>query len=145
MRWRIENRFYEVTQTLECEPKTLGYPKAALFAFCLALVASNAVALLQPALRAPHDSDEVANMSHHYMTTDIVEPLAGMLIVLPAKEWKIFGAMAPVELAKTLRTIAGYVEPAYYRKAKRGPKKPPTPNCGRTTHVSTHKLIQARK
>src|SRR5262249_54866161 len=40
-RWTIEGRFYEVTQTLNCEPNTLGYPKAALFAFCLALVASN--------------------------------------------------------------------------------------------------------
>lgn len=42
--WTIEGRFYEVTQTLDCEPNTLAYPKAALFAFCLALVASNAVA-----------------------------------------------------------------------------------------------------
>ena len=53
-RWTIEGRFYEVTQTLNCEPNTLGYPKAALFAF-LALVASNAVALLRASLRAVHD------------------------------------------------------------------------------------------
>jgi hypothetical protein len=146
-RWRIEHRFYEVTQTLECEPNTLGYPKAALFAFCLAMVASNAVALLKASLRAAHDIDEVANMSHHYMATDIVEPLTGMLIVLPPEKWKIFGTMTPVELAKNLRRIAGHVDPAYYRKAKRGPKKPPTPKtiCARGSHVSTHKLIQARK
>ena len=146
-RWRIENRFYEVTQTLECEPNTLGYPKAALFAFCLAMVASNAVALLKASLRAVHDTDAVANMSHHYMATDIVEPLTGMMIVLPAQEWNVFGKMAAVELAKNLRKIAGHVDPAYYRKAKRGPKKPPTPKtiCKRGSHVSTHKLIQARK
>ena len=44
-RWTIEDRFYELAQTLDGEPNTLGYPAAALFAFCLALVASNAVAL----------------------------------------------------------------------------------------------------
>jgi len=32
-RWSIETLFYEVTQTLQCEIKTLGYPSAALFAF----------------------------------------------------------------------------------------------------------------
>ena len=146
-RWRIENRFYEVTQTLECEPNTLGYPKAALFAFCLAMVASNAVALLKASLRAVHDDDAVADMSHHYMATDIVEPLSGMLIVLPPEEWKIFASMPATELANTLRTIAGHVDPAYYRKAKRGPKKPPTPKtlCKRGSHVSTHRLIQARE
>jgi hypothetical protein len=146
-RWRIENRFYEVTQTLECEPNTLGYPKAALFAFCLAMVASNAVALVKASLRAVHDVDAVANMSHYYMATDIVEPLTGMLIALPPEKWKIFGSMPAIELAKHLRRIAGHVDPAYYRKAKRGPKKPPTPKsfCKRGSHVSTQKLILARK
>ena len=52
-RWTIEGRFYEVTQTLDCEPNTLGYPQAALFAFCLALVASNAVALMKASLCRP--------------------------------------------------------------------------------------------
>jgi hypothetical protein len=146
-RWKIENRFYEVTQTLECEPNTLGYPKAALFAFCLAMVASNGVALLKASLRAVHDVAEVANMSQHYMATDIVEPMTGMMIVLPPKFWKPFGVMPPVELAQTLRKIAGHVDPAYYRKAKRGPKKPPTPKGARKHggHVSTHRLIQARE
>jgi hypothetical protein len=146
-RWRIENRFYEVTQTLECEPNTLGYPKAALFAFCLAMVASNAMALLKASLRAAHDVKDVANMSHHYMATDIVEPIAGMLIVLPPKTWNIFRDMPAVELADTLRKIAGHVDPAYYRKAKRGPKKPPPTKtrCKLGSHVSTHKLIQARE
>lgn len=145
-RWRIENRFYEVTQTLECEPNTLGYPKAALFAFCLAMVASNAVALLKASLRSVHDAEAVANMSHHYMAADIIEPITGMLIVLPTEAWKIFRAMSPTELAVTLCKIASHVNPAYYRKAKRGPKKPVARAFIRNGgHVSTHKLLQSRK
>jgi IS4 transposase len=62
-RWTIEARFYEVAQTLNCEPNTLAYPQAALFAFCLALVASNAVALMKAALRSVHPADGVEAMS----------------------------------------------------------------------------------
>jgi hypothetical protein len=53
-RWTIERFFLEVATTLECEIDTLCYPRAALFAFCLGLLASNAVALLKGALRAGH-------------------------------------------------------------------------------------------
>ena len=35
----IENLFQVVTENYQCEIKTLGYPQAALFSFCLALVA----------------------------------------------------------------------------------------------------------
>ena len=48
-RWTIETAFLELTTTLSCEMRTLGYPKAALFAFCLALVAYNAVAVIKAA------------------------------------------------------------------------------------------------
>ena len=44
----------ELAQTLNGEPNTLGYPKAALFAFCLALVASNAMALIRASVRQIH-------------------------------------------------------------------------------------------
>ena len=53
-RWSIETAFFEITTTLTCEINTLGYPKAALFAFCLALLAYNAVSLIKAALRSEH-------------------------------------------------------------------------------------------
>jgi IS4 transposase len=146
-RWRIENRFYEVTQTLECEPNTLGYPKAALFAFCLAMVAANGVALIRASLRAVHDPEAVAKMSNHYMAREISRTTPGMLIVLPAHNWESFGQLSPEELAERLREVARYVNPAFYKKAKRGPKKPPPPKgtFQSGAHVSTHKLIQTGK
>ena len=48
-RWTIETAFVELTTTLACEMRTLGYPKAALCALCLALVAYNAVAVIKAA------------------------------------------------------------------------------------------------
>jgi hypothetical protein len=146
-RWTIERRFYDVTQTLDCEPNTLGYPKAALFAFCLALVASNAVALLKASLRAVHKPEEVEEMSHYYIALEVRQTYPGMMIALLPKEWTRFAQLSVSAWAKTLREGARHVCPAHYRKAHRGPKKP-TPakdeykNGG---HVSTHKLLQQGK
>lgn len=36
-RWNIEGMFQVITDTFNCELNTLGYPKAALFVFCLAI------------------------------------------------------------------------------------------------------------
>lgn len=146
-RWTIEGRFYEVTQTLNCEPNTLGYPKAALFAFCLALVASNAVALLRASLRTVHDHGEVEEMSRYYVALEVRGTYAGMMIALPPERWTIFARLDATALAKALKEVALHVQPKKYRKAHRGPKKPPPPkgkykNGG---HVSTHKLLQKRQ
>jgi IS4 transposase len=42
-RWQSETLFQVLTENLCCEINTLGYPKAALFTFCIALVAYNAI------------------------------------------------------------------------------------------------------
>jgi hypothetical protein len=44
---RALTAFFEIITTLACEINTLGYSKAALFTFCLALLAYNAVSLLK--------------------------------------------------------------------------------------------------
>ena len=49
--WTIETAFQELEATLDGEINTLGYPKAALFAFCVALVASyNLMSVIKAAL-----------------------------------------------------------------------------------------------
>jgi hypothetical protein len=146
-RWTIEGRFYEITQTLDCEPNTLGYPKAALFAFCLALVASNAVALIRASLRAVHGAEAVNEMSRYYIALEVRQTYIGMMVALPAQRWLGFGKFSAAQLATLLKEVARHVRPERYRKARRGPKKPATPkdrykNGG---HVSTQRLIQGRK
>lgn len=145
-RWTIENRFYEVTQTLDCEPNTLGYPKAALFAFCLALVASNAVALLRASLRAVHGEQVVAEMSSYYLATEVRQTYVGMMVALPPESWSAFQTLSASQLAKVLRRMAQHVKPARYRKARRGPKKPPPPRdeYKNGEHVSTQRLLDKR-
>ena len=72
-RWTIEGLFGEVRQTLDCEIKTLAYPKAALFAFCVGLLAVNAVAVLKAALRVVHGEKQAVNLSAYYLTLEIRE------------------------------------------------------------------------
>ena len=48
-RWSVETLFQTVTKNFEGEIQTLGYPKAALFSFCLALVSYNILAVVRRA------------------------------------------------------------------------------------------------
>jgi IS4 transposase len=146
-RWSIETLFYEVTQTLECEIKTLCYPPAALFVFCLALMAANAVAVLKAALRASHGEETADAMSAYYLALEIKQVYVGMMIALPPEDWASFRTMTAAQFAAELKRIAAQMDLDYYRKSKRGPKKPPPPmdryrNGG---HVSTHKLLKDKK
>jgi hypothetical protein len=146
-RWTIEGRFYEVTQTLDCEPRTLGYPKAALFAFCLALMASNAVALLKAALRSVHGGERVAALSVYYLTLEVRQTYRGMMIALPEAAWEFLRELSAAALAQVLREVASQVDLARYAKAKRGPKKKPPPR-GRYIngkHIATQQLLESRK
>jgi IS4 transposase len=145
-RWSIETLFYEVTQTLACEIKTLCYPPAALFVFCLALMAANAVAVLKAALRATHGVEEADEMSAYYLALEIKQVHEGMMIALPPDAWTLFRTMSVATFAAGLKQMAAYMDLGYYRKSKRGPKKPPPPkdqyrNGG---HVSTYKLLKEK-
>ena len=83
-RWSIETAFFEITTTLSCEIKTLGYPKAALFAFGLALLAYNAVSLIKAALRSAHGRQKVNDeVSSYYLSLEIGRTYDGMMIAIP--------------------------------------------------------------
>ena len=135
-----------MSQTLQAEPQALAYPKAALFAFCLALLASNATALLKAALRAEHGPEAVETLSVYYAALDIQQVHRGMMIALPAPHWERFRVLSAVELAAALREMARAIDLVRYRKATRGPKKPVARKVYRNGgHVSTHKLLQERQ
>lgn len=145
-RWTIEGLFLEMAATLNAEPQTLAYPKAALFAFCLGLLASNAAALLKAAVRAEHGQEAAETLSAYYAALDIQQVHRGMMIALPAPQWERFRAMSAAELAATLRQMARAIDLRRYRKATRGPKKPLARKVYRNGgHVSTHKVLQERE
>jgi hypothetical protein len=146
-RWSIETAFFELTPTLSCEINPLGYPKAALFTFCLALLAYNAVSLIKAALRSEHGRQKVNDeVSSSYLSLEIGRTYDGMRIAIPAPHWALFRAGSDQEFAAVLRELASSVNLSRYQKHPRGPKKKPPE---RTTyqngkHVSTAKLLAQR-
>jgi Transposase DDE domain len=142
-RWTIEALFLEVTTTLACEIKTLCYPKAALFVFCLALLAANAVAVIKAALRAARGEGEADELSGYYLALEVKQVHEGMMIALPGPRWEAIARMSVPEFARLLREIAAHVDLDRYRKSSRGPKKPPPKKSQYKNggHVSTHKLL----
>jgi hypothetical protein len=146
-RWTIETVFQRLTVALTCEINTLGYPKAALFGFCLALVAYNAVALVQASLRAVHGHEIVEKqVSWYYVCTHIAKVYEGMMMAVPARHWRIFRKMEDAEFTGVLRQLATNIDLTKFQKHPRGPKKPPPQKTSgaKIKHVATARIIAKR-
>ena len=146
-RWEIENAFYILTMTLNCEMKSNCHPRCALFQFCMAMVAYNCRQVLLAAMCAEHDEEDVAQMSQYQVAIDMVRPMEGMLTAINEAEWDGLTPSSPRSLAAFLRRVAHHVPIKSYRKTRRGPKKPKPKRkrCKAGTHISTAKLLQARR
>jgi hypothetical protein len=146
-RWTIETAFQHLTVDLACEVDTLGYPKAALFGFCVALVAYNVVAVVKGALRAAHGAEYVEEqLSMYYLTVEVAQVATGMEIALGPEPWEIFQQMNIPEFAATLVALAQHLDTKKYTKHKRGSKKkPPQKLSGKYhSHVSTARILALR-
>ena len=147
-RWTIETAFQEIAENLEGEIETLGYPRAALFAFCMALVGFNLVSVIRTTLQAAHPDDDAAkNISFYYACDEIAHTYRGLNLVLNDDDWeKEFATLTPKQLAKRLLEIAAEVNLPRYRKHPRGPKKPPLKmNKRRRNHVSTARILAEKR
>lgn len=147
-RWTLETAFQELEGHFHSEINTLGYPKAALFGFCLALVAYNALAVVWAALRSVHGASTVdQEVSGYYIAHEIAETYQGMMIAIPEPEWRVFVTMTTAELVVTLLELAQHVRLRAFRKHPRGPKKPQPKRHAdpQQPHVSTAKLLRNRK
>lgn len=147
-RWTIETAFAEVAKNLAGEIETLGYPRAALFSFCSALVAFNLLSVVMAALRGAHNAENIDDkVSIYYMADEVAHTQRGMMVALDSAYWtRTYAALSPIQLARQLVRIAATVNLSRYRKHKRGPKKTAKPlNKKRRTHASTARLLaQAR-
>jgi hypothetical protein len=146
-RWTIEAVFHELTMALQCEVNTLGYPKAALFTFCVALLLENTLAMLKGSLRAVHGETATAELSGNLLSYELQTTYEGMMVAVPAEHWTVFATMTLKQFVAQLKSLAKRVDVEKFRKSKRGPKKPPPPhekyhNGG---HASTEKILRSRK
>jgi len=155
-RWTIETAFAKLTQDLRCELNTLGYPKAALFSFCVAVVMYNALSTVIAAMRVTHPevatsesrtSGQQRTFSFYYLADEISGVARGMAIAVPAACWTdAFASLTTKQMAKTLLWLARRVDVKQFLTNPYGPKarkkKPKTTTRG--GHVSTHRILQQR-
>lgn len=132
--------------TLRCEVDTLGYPKAALFVFCVALMLENTLSMLMGSLRSVHGDEAVDVLSTDALSYELQGTYEGMMVAIPPEEWVPFGTMSLSAFVKELKSQAKRVDVIRYRKHRRGPKKP-MPARGQYHnggHASTAKILALR-
>jgi VCBS repeat-containing protein len=147
-RWTIEGGFLDLTTTLDCEINTLCFPRAALFVFCVAVMAYNLQSAIKGVMRSEHGAEKVENdLSRYFVAGEIGQVYRGMMVALPPEEWAIFRHISLTEYVVFLKKLARNVDFERYPKAHRGPKKakPKRHYDPEHPHVSVAKLLLTRK
>jgi len=143
-RWTLETMFHSLTQMLQGELATLGYPRAALFGFSVALATYNVLSTVQAALRAAFGVEKVQNeVSGYYIANQVRKTAFGMSIAIDASAWEPFQTGTATTLAKQLLRLAANVNLRKLKRHPRGEKKP-VPKRTRFRgkgHVSTARLL----
>jgi IS4 transposase len=147
-RWSVEGMFQVITDVFHCELKTLGYPRAALFVFAMAVVAFNILSTLKTALKAVHGVGKIeAGLSDFYLVEEVQGTFRGMMIALPAPLWQPWADLTVEAFAETLKQWATNVDLKRFSSAPRGPKKAKTKGIydPKHPHVSTARLLQQKE
>lgn len=145
-RWAIEHAFYVLTMTLTSEVKSLGHPLAALFVFCIAMVAYNCSRVLTACLTAAHGEEAVQELSEYSISHEIAYTTDGLLAVFTEDEWNARIPRTAGAQAKFLIRVARHVDLERHRKSQRGAKKKPPERTGFQNggHVATARLLAER-
>jgi len=147
-RWTIETAFQELTVYLKCEINTLGYPPAALFSFCVALVSYMILALIKAALSSVYGADRIdKELSGYYLADELSAIYPGMMIAVSDDKWLVFRQYSEEELIEFLKLLAKNVNMWRFKKNPRGPKKPVAKRKAdpKHPHVSTARILAKRK
>ena len=139
-RWTIETQFQLLTVSLHCEVPGLGKPRAALFAFAMSLVASNALAVVRASLRAAHGKEAEAEVSGHYLADEIAAEYRTLAKYLPAEKWKGWRKLGAKEMASLLTEIARQVNMAELLRNQRGRRSLRTRSRFITESINTSRL-----
>jgi len=147
-RWGIETAFQRLESHFHSEINSLGYPKAALFGFCLSLVAFNLYAVIMASLRAAHPDKNIKDeVSEYYIADDISSVYEGMMIAVDDEDWNVFRETDSSSMAFLLVHLAEHVDLKKFKKHKRSIKKPKAKQKWdkNNPHVSTFKIISESK
>jgi IS4 transposase len=143
-RWTIETLFHILEKNFAGEIPSLGHPKAALFCFCLALVAYNILAVIRRTLGSVHGVGKIeSSLSEFYLVDEIQGTYRGLMIAIEPVHWRGFEFLSLPQLSLLLLDLAGRVNLKSFLKQPRSQKqkKPDLIVDRRHNHVSTARLL----
>ena len=147
-RWTIETAFQHLADYFNSEINALGYPRAALFGFCVALVSYIILSVIKAAMSSVHGANVVENeISGYYLADELSATYRGMLIAISNENWVVFQQMTAHKFTTILKQLAEKMKLYRFQKHPRGPKKPQPKRKGskNTPHVSTSQILAKRK
>ncbi len=148
-RWRIETAFQQLAVCLKGEIETLGYPKAALFSFCMALMMFNVLSVIKTSVAAGQaDRDLAEELSTYYLALEITGTWEGIRIAISDEEFSnLEGKRTSSQLARRLKQLGKRVNLDKVLKSHRGPKRPPPKrkSGNRGNHVATSRILAQRR
>jgi len=147
-RWTIETAFQQLATTLQSEIKTLGYPEAALFSFCVAMTMHNILSVIKTSIGCAYGDAMLAEeVSSYYAANDISESWRGFVTAINQDEFEsLYGEMTLKQISQELVRIGQQLDFSQFQKSHRGPKNPP-PNResgNRGNHISTARILAKR-
>jgi IS4 transposase len=149
-RWSIENMFQWLESVLHSEVRTLGYPRAALFAFSVAVLAFNALNSIRTAVEQQHGiaPNAPAGISLYYVANEIRTGYRGMMIAVPTTVWDHYDGLSDKDLSRAFLEMAALADPSTLRKHPRGVKKVVkkgyAPGHVARSHVATARVLSRR-
>lgn len=150
-RWSIEGMFQWLEAVLHSEVRTLGYPRAALLAFAVAIVAFNVLSTIQSAVERQHgiEPQAKAGVSLYYVANEIKIGYHGLIIAVASEAWYPYRDLSDKDFSRALLEIATHVNPRTLRKHPRGPKKVVkkgyAPGHVARKHVATARVLKSGK
>lgn len=146
-RWQIEVSFQRLTELLHSELPGLDYPRAALFAFGMAVTAANALAVVLQALEVRHGPEAVEELSYYSLVLEISQVWKGMALVVPSDRWEFVRNCSLEAFANWVGDVAQAVPMNQFRRSRRGPKKPPPDKQSgkQHKHLSNKRLLDQAK
>ena len=110
----------------------------------MALVASNALAVVRASIRSEHGAEAEAAVSGHYLADEIAHDYRTLMKYLPAEQWSGWRHLGPAALVRLVRALAAHVNIQALTRRPRGPKKPVQQKPvydKKHTHYSTARLL----
>jgi hypothetical protein len=117
-----------------------------LFAFATAILAYNAITVLENAIRAEHGKAAADHLSKYYVALEIASTSDGMMVVFEDSDFDAYRTMPVDKFCMALRDVAQHIDIERYRKSTRGPKKPVRKKRQnkRKVHISVAKVLSER-